>query len=188
MRATILVIALGLALALPQMPAAATSDVHARNVAFLSLLVGEVDPKTIVSFPDGRTMTLAEAIDEAASRAGDMDLAALAAGSGSGSARYVGDIWLISFGPGACAPTVIAPGPPLSVPIHPQLTLRSGSLGRMSGYGNYVQVIDWTTKESAIWYGASWTITGVSDFFCFDFAGYHLALPMVLGVVDVAAT
>lgn len=186
MRAPLLALIVLLPLALA--PADAASSVHERNVAFFWSIIGDHDPAGVATMHDGRTMALADAVTDAATRAGNVDLAAMANGAAvdGDEDTYVGDVWLLSIGPGGCSPTVIAPTPIPFTPVAPQAWIYGGGIGTMSGHGTHgVTVTSWTTKTSGFYSDAYWTVTGHSDFYCFSFFGLHLAAPFTTGIAEV---
>lgn len=172
-----------LALLATAIPAHAEST-QDRNVAFLWSILGDEDPATLATMPDGRVVSLGIAVDEAASRAGLADLASLANGALIGGQSYVGDIWLLSYGAGPCGALVVAPQP-VSAPLHGQAWVYAGEAGRMSANAFVLYVFDWTTKESSVHFNVQWDAMGVIDFYCVTFGGMHFAFPTVDGVVNV---
>lgn len=176
-------LALAVALAFP---AATADDVHARNVAYLWSVIGEHDPATQVTFPDGHATTLGAAVDEAAARASlrGVDLAGLAAGAAPDALGiHLGDVWIVELGLGPCDAGMLGPGSPVFIPLDPQLWLYVGGTGTLAtSHGHYTMMISWTAKTSETRFDtAGFTALGAQDFYCFEFGGSHLAFPFVDG-------
>jgi hypothetical protein len=168
---------------------AASEDTHAKNVAFLTELVGNYDTAIPVEFADGTVMTLGEAISLAADRAAGVDLGALANSAVAGAGLpVVGDVWVLEVGNGDCAANVAAPQP-LSAGPHPQAFLYAGGVGDLtSSHGYYTLLMDWTTKfmvGGSYANTAGFTATGSQDFWCFGFFGTHVAFPFLDGVASL---
>lgn len=167
----------------------ASGSVHDRNVAYLWSLLGEHDPAEPATMHDGRVVSLAQAIDEAASRAGNVDLAALAAGA---APSYLdlsgGDIWVLEYGLGGCQATwLVPPVVFVPVPLDPQFWLYVSGVGEISTtHGSYTRIIGWTLKTDETRYGTSgfWA-RGLTDGFCFAFAGFHFAYPFLDGTAGL---
>lgn len=170
-------------------PAGSASDLHARNVEFLLGMIGARDITEPVTLTDGRTMMLAEAVDDAASRAGSIDLAAIAHGAVAPLGFHVGDIWILESGQGPCAITTgdafTSPLPPLAP--DPQLWIYSGWFGTMSTmHGHYTLTIGWTDKTSSFAFNtAGFSLWGLSDMYCIQGDGWHFAFPFLDGVAAV---
>lgn len=168
---------------------AATENTHAKNVQYLSELVGNYDLATPVEFVDGRVMTLGEAIELTAARAGDIDLSAISASAVGGTGGpAVGDIWVLEIGTGGCTANVVAPQPVFQA-VHGQLWVYSGGVGDLAtSQGDITLFIDWTTKGvtgGSYFNTAGFTLTGSQDFFCFSFFGLHIAFPFGDGVAQL---
>lgn len=175
------------ALAAVAMPVnAATSTTYEKNVAFLLGMMGEVDLEQTATLSDGRVMSLGDAIDVAAARAGNVDLAAIASGQAPPPGVNAGDVWVLEFGSGGCAVQNLAPQPVFQAP-HPQAWIYSGGVGTLeTSNGAYTYIIGWTTKTSSLNFGtAGFSLTGSQDFFCVSFFGYHLAFPFGDGVAQL---
>ena len=184
-------LAISLLLLVPlALPVGAADFVHDRNVAFLWSIVGDQDPAQQVTMHDGRTTTLAEAIDDAAARASTrgIDLASVATGASRppppvDALDDFGDVWILEYGTGACTAKVLAPGSPAFVALDPQTWLYAGGIGWLSTTnGAYTSIISWALKTSEVRMGTNgFTAFGNQDFYCFSFSGLHFAFPFVNG-------
>lgn len=181
MRRELLHAALAFSLALPAL--ATAEEVHARNVAFLwSLLDGE-DPLGAASMPDGRVVTLAQAVDEAASRAGPVDLAAIASGSVSPFFEYAaGDVWVIEYGDGPCASTRLVEEP-YWIYVGGQFWMYSGWIGSIgTTHGDITVVLGWSSKTAAVEHDTlGFTASGLTEMWCVGLDGGHFAFPFLDG-------
>lgn len=162
---------------------AQTGSVHERNVAFFLSMIGDDDLAMPVAVSDGRVVPLAQALDEAAERVGDVEVAALLAGAVDGSDTFVGSAVAIELGSGPCPPTVGVPQP-FFVPVDPQTWIPGGYLGVRHGNALALYTIDWTTKETGSGSGP-WRAIGSIDDYCFGFGGSYFAIPFASGVITV---
>lgn len=186
----VLALACAVALLALAAPATAAPSVEDRNVTFL------LDSMGLDAIPDGVAlvhtldgvveMRIADALRVAAERAGDVDLAALAASAVPPSGAFgVGDVWVLEIGFGGCPTvTVLAPGllPPTA--LHPQAYTYSGAIGHAQSDGVGV-IVDWSTKGTT---GGAYLngvfIVGQSDWFCLSFFGFVVFFPFIWGYVE----
>lgn len=163
-------------------------DVRERNAALILAMLGEQDLSAPVTLLDGRSMTLGAAVEDAAARAGSVDLAALASGAVVGPwGDQVGDVWVLEAGRGPCtiAPQMRLDWPLPPAPLHGQLWIYDGWIGSMSTtHGAYTFVIGWTTKTVTAGVDtAGFHAWGISDMYCFRLAGGdHFAFPFIDGI------
>lgn len=175
------------ALAVVGMMAVATpvNAAENKNVEFMLNSLGfENMPEgvaTVYNHGVATEMSIADAVTLAASRAGNVDLAALVAGAAPGDASGAGDIWIIEIGGGACpAATIIAATPVPFTTFHGQLWTYPGAAGTQSSAG-FGTLIAWTTKLTSGSYGSGATFVGQSDFFCISFFGLYIWFPFIDG-------
>lgn len=163
---------------------AAQSTTFEKNYGYFLGLVGEEDLSQMATFMDGRTMTLGEAIADAANKAGAVDLTKITAGQAPEPGTHVGDIWVIESGSGACVISNVAASPVPSVSPDPQLWIYRGQIGTMTtSNGFYTQTIGWTDKTSTFGFGtAGFSLAGINDNYCFNYSGSHFAFPFADGV------
>lgn len=183
-------LALALATVLPLAFASATAE-NPNARYFLDALGFETAPHGVALVRTHAGVvesSIAEAIAQAAARAGNVEIAAIAqaAGEPAGDLMCVGDCWLLEIGAGACPPATIiaaAPVPLPSTPFIPQASLYAGAIGMGSTNGP-TQVIDWTTKGMLGGVAPNGvTFAGLSDFFCVSFFGLYIFFPFVDGIV-----
>lgn len=172
-------------LGLGAIPAASSeaASVHARNAAFLRAFLDDADLSQPATLHDGRVLPLAQAIDEAALRAGGVDLGRLVALAGQDDDPHVGDMWYLEFGMGGC-PLLVGGFPVPGLSPDPQLHIYGGSAGlvQSDGPGQGV-LIDWTTKETVVGGANGMSAAGTFSDFCFSFAGQYFWFPLISGVV-----
>ncbi|HUR67866.1 MAG TPA: hypothetical protein VM370_01360 [Candidatus Thermoplasmatota archaeon] len=147
-------------------PAAATG-VHVQNVAFLSGLLGDPDPSSLVVPVTGPATTAAAALDAAATRAGEVDLESLYRGaqaplvSASG-----GEVWVLEVGLGPCV---------------------IGALSSLTSSHGYLTIVSDRTLGSSTYEfnTGGFETRGQVNVFCFRQGNVHLAFPIVNGVASV---
>lgn len=162
---------------------AAQSSTYEKNLGFFLGLIGEEDLSQTATFADGRTMTLGEAIADAANKAGSVDLAAITLGQAPEPGTHVGDIWILESGTGACTIQNVAPQP-VGLAPDPQLWVYAGNVGTMATTnGFYTLTIGWTDKTSSFGFNTGgFSLAGGNDNYCFNFGGSHFAFPFADGV------
>lgn len=163
-----LLAAIPLALAASALAAPAGAEISERNAEFLAALAG------VHVTGDVRIM---------AARAGNVDLAALAASAAEPSDfAHMGDVWIVEVGSGSCPAGVRGPlARGESVEVHPQMHLYPADAGLVATSGSGT-LTDWTAKSVST-YAHGVLIAGASDFYCIELFGIYLFFPFVNGVV-----
>lgn len=162
-------------------------DTFARNVEFLLRWLDRA-PETPVEDLHGATMSLREALDVAAVRAGDVDLSLFVRPQRAAAPDATGDVWILERGEGPCTHIHLA-DQPVEVPAWPIVWLHDGYVGEVrTRHGWSTSVVSWTTGEHVMReHTGGFTAVGSIDPYCVAFEDGHFAFPFVTGIGQINA-
>lgn len=161
---------LATALLLLAAPALAANDVHARNASFLASLFPEADAETLALLTD---------------RAGERDLSGPLGPTNEHA--FVGDIWVLSWGPGPCNVTILGPGSPDTYAWHANFWIYEGDTATMEQPNEeLVFVVNWNLHTTGTFAPGHWWMAGNTDHWCHETPTGHYAFPFIDGIVRAA--
>lgn len=182
----IVAFALALAMFAVVAPGAVAEDTSVReeNREFILEHADEYDPNEVVEVHHNgivEEMTAEEALELTLDRAGDRNLADLAASATHGSSDLVGDVWLLGFGSVDCGETtILQEGVNPFLGLHPQFFLYAGDYGyNEDSSADFLLGLGFTMKEFVL-VSDEVNYGGISDFFCFE-GSFGVLFPFIDG-------